>query len=75
MRFVVNTSEGIFVEDRFTRTRRHERSIPEAHRIASRLNETMITHSTYETVDGFRPINPPLLVAQNQFVADVMGHA
>lgn len=75
MRFVVNIENEVFVEDRFTRTRRPANSLMDAHREVNRLNETMLTHSVYETIEGFRPINPPSLASQIQFIANVVGHA
>lgn len=73
MRFVVNVAEVVYVEDRFTRTRRAAASIPEAHREADRLNDTMFTRSTHQVVIGFSPIHSVSLESQINFIAAVMG--
>lgn len=75
MRFVVNTQEGVYVEDRFTRTRRPAATVMSAHLEANRLNDTMFTRGTHTTVEGFSPIHQTSLTSQINFIAEVMGHA
>lgn len=75
MRFVVNNSNGPFVRDTFTNTQRAVGTLMQAHRECDRLNDYMITHSNYEIVDGFEPINPPSLMSKVRFIEEVTAWA